>query len=488
KIFEPDIQKQGEVIWREVMVWRDFQITWKDYPNAKYVVPGSMLVTNSIFAQLLDKTILASDKVEVLKYFDRIRDRYVIIANGVWLNPVGDKKDEISPLPWNDKKLPFAKTIYRFVDGNFFYGASLPQLVRDAVSAKENLIEMVIDRLYKSSNPPILSSDPQVKNGLKLQAGNVYHVNSNPQTDWQELKMGEVDPNIWRMQSGIDSVINTIATPMSAPSPDTVQPKSAAENLLGNQDKQQSFNFQKLFYQDLVEQKAILMIDNVLQFYTTEDMEKMIGKKKYNNIFNIENVTTQNGVSNLEVRFVKNKKSLSDPADLMQEKLLRAIHKKEKVEIIEVSVELFKDLKFEIEISFDFENTPELRKAMFMDFMSFLMQAFPDMIDRNKMLFRAFEVWNENPADYIPDNLVKNYASYLAGAYQTPQQQGGIGQNMMPPQMPGQAPGGAAGGPVSPGSTPVFNQIKQATVTGPNSGRGNGKGGNVGLNKMMMGK
>ena len=45
KIYEPDMQKQGEVIWRSVMSWSDFKGAFKHFPNADTVVPGNMLVT-----------------------------------------------------------------------------------------------------------------------------------------------------------------------------------------------------------------------------------------------------------------------------------------------------------------------------------------------------------------------------------------------------------------------------------------------------------
>lgn len=484
KIFEPDLQKQGECIWRSVMTWQDFKNYYKFYPLADKVVPGSMLVTDSLFARLLDKTMLVSDKIEVIKYFDALRDRYILIANGVWINPVGVNKDQVSPLPWSHKQLPFAKTIYRFIDGNFFYGASLPQLVTSPVEAKENLIEMTLDRIFKAINPPILSRDPQVKNGMKLVSGNVYHVNSDPVNDWRELAMGEIDPNAWTMGQQLDAITNNVATPITAQTQTSVQPKSAAENRIAQEQQQQNFNFQKLFYQDLLEQKGWLSVWNALQFYTAGDIAKMVGQKKYQGIFNMQNVHTPSGNSTLEVRFVKTNQELSKVSDLMNEKLLRAIQRKEKVEIIEVSNEIIEDLQFEVEVSFDFEDTPELKKAIFMDFMQFLVQAFPDMIDRKKLLFRAFEVWNENPADYIPDEVVKDFPAYLAGSYKTQQQ---TQQQQMVNGLP-QPPGGLGGAPGAAGGAPpmpAMQAIKQSMLRGPASGRGNTARGNGAAASMM---
>ena len=132
KIWEPDIQQQDEVIWRTLVKWQDFKNAFDGYSNASLVVPGSQFADSSIFADFLSYDVRGSDFVEVIKFFSAPKDRYAIIANGVLLNPLKDKegKEEIAPLPWNHKKLPFSKTLYEPLDSTFFFGMPLAQKVK----------------------------------------------------------------------------------------------------------------------------------------------------------------------------------------------------------------------------------------------------------------------------------------------------------------------------------------------------------------------
>ncbi len=480
KIFEPDIQKQGEAMWVQDMTWRDFQNAFKDYPNASAVVPGNMLMTDSIFARVLDKSVLAGDKVQLVKDFDWVNDRYKLMANGIWINPQKGSKDETSPMPWNHKMGPFAKTQYRFTDSNFFYGPSLPHLVKSPVEAREELQEMKLDRVFRTLNPSMLTTEPTIPQDFKLESGAVYHTNVNPSTEWKEIELNEMDQNVWRMDADLDSMTSRISMPTQSTPASSKQPKSAAEKILQQQQMGSSFGFQKLFFQHLLEQKAILTVENMLQFYTSTDMKKTIGGKSYMNILNVENVPLKTGIANLELRFTKSKGSVTAPDVLAKQKLFHAIFNHENREIIEASYDIFKDLMFEVEIDFDEEETPALKKAMFQEFLSFMMQTFGQQIDQNKAMFRAFEIWNENPADWIPDQMAKNYPAYLAGIpVQQPQ------QNPIAALMQGMGGGGGkapGGGAPQPNNAPAGQRVKQALVRGPLSGRGNSKFGQKGAN------
>ena len=55
--------------------------------------------------------------IEVIKEYDMILDEYTIVANAVWLNPVGQGKDQKrAPMPFNHKLMPFGWTIWKAID------------------------------------------------------------------------------------------------------------------------------------------------------------------------------------------------------------------------------------------------------------------------------------------------------------------------------------------------------------------------------------
>jgi hypothetical protein len=422
KIYEPDIQKQEEVIERVYMKWTEFKRKFGQYPNAQYVYPGIRLSPESLIAKLMDKTMLMQDKVEILRYYNRAKDEFVVIANGIWINPVKEGRRLVrSPLPWNHKELPFAYTVYKPISNNFFYGASIVHQIKSPVEAIENLIEMSLERIWKAINPPIVTADPTVpESNFSLEGGKIY---SFPMADtFREIQMNPLDPSVWNMNVFLQGTLEKITTPLTPPATPTRQPKSAAENLLRQQAIQQSFSLPKIFYQDLLEQKARLQIKNLLQFMTSIDMQKAVGERKFRNVIRVNEVPSPTGVTNLEIRVTENKESLSTPEALRQEKLLRAISNKENIEIIEVSAEMLKNLDFDIAIKFDLEQTPQVQKALFMEFAQLLLQMFPDIIDRRKAAVRLFEIWNESPGDWLQEGVFEYLLSGTPLQPQLPQQ------------------------------------------------------------------
>lgn len=410
KAHELDIQEQGEVIWRKFMTWSDFKRTYSGYPLSRFVYPGSKLSEESLFSKMLDATTLGTEKIEILQYFNSEEDQYVTIANGVWLNPIGKKSKEPMPLPWNHKKLPFAKTVYRVGSPPIFWGVSLVHIVKDEVDAWNNIIEMALDRIYKSINPPIYTTDPTVPPDQKIEGGKLYVLRG----DLREVQMIPLDPNVWNVNFTLLQQVEKGVTPLTFSTPPSRQPRSASEILAKQQRELSSYQMQKTFYQHLMEQKIWLEIQNAIQFLTAQKVRRMVGEGMWQNILRVEDIQTPAGLANLEIRLKPEEQSLTPKEQLKAESIIQSILRKERLEIIEVSVEALKSLKFDVELDFDLENTPEIRKVNYMQFANFLREAFGQLIDPKKVLLRLFEVWNENPADWLSDEMVM--ALYLPQA------------------------------------------------------------------------
>jgi len=444
KIWEINIQEQKECIWRQIMTWSDFKRRYGHFPLSKYVYPGIRLAEQSIYSEFLDKALFTSDKIEVVQYFNSEEDEYGIIANGVLINPLSAKqrKSKISPLPWNHKSLPFAKTIYRLTSPALFWGVSLVMSAKDEVSAKNELIEMALDRITRATNPPVITTDTTVPNNLELESGKLYVSRGT----WQELQMNPLDPNVWNMQMVIDNQLQKDVTPMTFPTPPTRQPRSASEVLAQQQRELGSFQLQKTFYQDLIEQKVWLEIQNALQFLTAERARKIVGEQTFEKTLYVENIQTPNGLSDVILR-IKESEQISSSEDLAFQSVVASINKKRRIEIIEISINVLKNLKFDVEITFDTENTPAIRKAMFLEFIQTISQMFPQLLDQRKALVRLFEVWNENPADYLLDDIWQQI--YLPGQQQIQQPQQLLGGEQPVQSMPEQLLQAGIRGPVS---------------------------------------
>lgn len=401
------IQELNECIERNFMNYKEFKSRYGKYPNAQFVFPGARLSSDSMLAKLLDKTLLSSENVEIIKYYNKKDDEFIVVANGVWINPIGKKKQEISPLIWNHKRLPFAYAIYDPISPNFFYGASLLHQISSPIEAFENLIEMSLERIYRSINPPVFVSAPRVPENLTLESGKLIPIGT---FEVREMQMGSVDSNVWLMNSFLQNMVRKTVTPLiPQPQAPTRQPKTAAENLLRQQQTIQSMSLPTNMFAYLLEQKSFLQIKNILQFMSAEDFQKVIGNKAYKNLLRVSKVPTIKGIRDVEIRFTKN---LSSSGELLQEAILRSKELGTPLEIIEINADLLKNLEFDVYIEFDVEKTPQVAKALFVNFVEYLISRFGDRINPDKVLARLFEVWNENPADYLKDEVVENLRSY----------------------------------------------------------------------------
>lgn len=432
KIWEPDIQEQNELIWRTIMKKRDFKAMFGGYENSEYVYPGNQFSDQSFVQRLFSPLIFTGDFIEVIRYFDVIKDRFGIIANGVLLNPVGKEHDQISPLPTNKKILPFAKTVFEYLDPMFFYGMSLPQKVKSPQEAINTMMEFLIDRENKSINAPILTTDLNIEDGtdLEYKANKVYRVGT---TDFKELKPSAPTADYFQTISQLENIM--MKTGQSSPVSflPTRQPKSASENLIQARNQSEISGLNVVFFQDLLEQKAYLILSLFLQFYTSSKIKKILGRKKFDNIISLEHIDLHSG--GLGKRITRFTDKPHSNIDLAREAILKSMTEKEKIEIIEISPDALEDLDFDIKINFEMEKTPEIERALFNDFLQALIQVDSlsvqkgekSSLDPVKIEMRLFEKWGENPSDYLDDDIVYDDYESLYGQKKKQEQSGAGG-------------------------------------------------------------
>lgn len=99
---------------------------------------------------------VAEGEVELIKFYDVMNDEYIMIANGIWLNPLGDK-EIVQPLPWNHKESPFFSAINEPY-GVFFYGKSTPNRLSSLADVLNVLENMMMDQSFLSIFTPILTA------------------------------------------------------------------------------------------------------------------------------------------------------------------------------------------------------------------------------------------------------------------------------------------------------------------------------------------
>lgn len=154
-----DAKNQPYSFRRYTMNFHDFQNKYGHYSKAKFVKPydQSMLGHEEVpyYLDFISSDTNLGD-VEMLKYFDSTNDEYVIIANGIWLNPLGDSEDT-QPLPWAHKEQPFFSAINEPF-GVFFYGKSLPNKLSSMQDVLNVLQNMIVDQSLLSIFSPLITA------------------------------------------------------------------------------------------------------------------------------------------------------------------------------------------------------------------------------------------------------------------------------------------------------------------------------------------
>jgi hypothetical protein len=154
--YEPDIQKQGWLIWRRVISYSLAEAKYgqKYKDKFKYVKPGMQVLfndANQSFYQVYDQNMRPYDVEEVV-YFNKTLDLKIIMMNGVLLTDVDN------PNPRNDKMYPFTKFGYEIINSRCFYYKSLAFKLQQDANIVNSLYPMIIDGTYLNIFPAMVST------------------------------------------------------------------------------------------------------------------------------------------------------------------------------------------------------------------------------------------------------------------------------------------------------------------------------------------
>jgi hypothetical protein len=227
-----------------------------------------------------------NDLIDVIFYYNEDWDEYVILANGIWINP--QKGDKISPLPFDHKRLPFAKMVFEYADEECFYGKHLPDLMQGEQDTTNALQRLMIDREILSLNRGwILGSGVELSSnelypGAQLQiTGGLPGVPLRDQI--MEQSMSGANQSAFQMLSllknntDVNTSVDTIAHGVSSGGR-----KTARESvILDENSKRSSGQFQLHIYK-LLSDRAKLRVEHIKQFYTSPVQHRALRDKEGN--------------------------------------------------------------------------------------------------------------------------------------------------------------------------------------------------------------
>ena len=393
-----NIQDQPAIAWIRYTDRTTAEMELGKYKNWKYCYgKNSDQYKSDTQTFFLEKfqTRVDEEEYEVIKYYNKVKDMYCIVCNGVLLLS--------APLLWGlrKKKYPFAKQIFEpFAGISFFYGNSLPNANMDTQDVMNTLYNMSLDKTYRSLNPQLLVGTKN-KDLLEMENESVGMEDTVYVDDVSQVKYLE--------NNGITSsemaMIKFVGQQMDLGSVDVNQQGianrgvTAREIVIANENAKRIKGIFFTFLSDLWVQKTRLLITNILMHYPLPKIEKIIGKEGKEVIketfptYFIKNADFPNGKKGtLVIQFVASKDELPsrDDLDIYEEMMkLKGIDAQKVV----MTTDYFNDYEYEPEVVTDslYQQDFAQDQAVFMEKLRVMMLAFPEIFASNKrVLFEDF--------------------------------------------------------------------------------------------------
>jgi len=147
-----------DCVWRSLMSLDQFKAEYGGSFDP-YMVKGNLdkVVSARMAADSYDesedsffetpKDVITDDQVEIIRYYNKQTDKYIVIANDVLVRD--------GPLPYNHKELPFV--MHKWIEfPHLPYGIGLPTVLESLQSEDETLRNMMLEQLHIATRPPML--------------------------------------------------------------------------------------------------------------------------------------------------------------------------------------------------------------------------------------------------------------------------------------------------------------------------------------------
>lgn len=462
KIYERNIQKQGRLIWKTQMDIEDFREEFSRYPLSKYVFPGMRIAEDSLYFRLLGGTgTTTARKVEVIRKYDWVSDRYLIIAGGILLNGLGTGENYVaSPMPFDHKMGPFTWGTLGPLDAKLAYGLSLPFASKDPHKILNMSYTMMIERELRAIDPPVLTSDIE---SPELIFGQHKVIPVNDVNAYKEFNIKDTSPAFMSMMNSLQGNMSSSNQGGDATIVQSRQPKSAREVLTNQEESKQTISNAITLYYDLIRQQVLLVLKTALQFYTTDKYETS-DKNAIRTLLVSDMPLTLGGIGNLKLRIVKEKRT---EMELMLEGIKESILNGKTTEIVDIPVEFLQNLEFIVEkIDLEPDSPSQIELAMFVEnIVTPMINTYIPMglADPGKVMLRHLEKMGESVSDYVAD---ANVSKVLGG--ESP-------KAPVAPMMGGQENKGEVAGAMGQMMTGMQNGVNQSGPLGVKYGNQNAK-------------
>ena len=419
------IKKMPYCFWREVIPHQQFLQDFSMFNRASDVQPYAATDTSGadkpFYLDYISNEI-GEGNVEILRYYNKDTDEYVILANGMWLNPIKGKGSKlvISPIPFNHKELPFWEVKFESFGGDFFYGKSLPDKLKSLQDVLNVLTNMLLDQSFLSIFRPMLTAGFDSIEDDYLRPGRRTPVDTQglPLKDaYQLLELGT--PTGWHQfilqytrkimeESSVDQVSQGIAG--------VGERTTAQEIRIAAEGVASMLGLFGRLVKNGVKRKAELRIKNILQFWTDSKspiVERILGEggtkemKEAFNVFKLENSVMTSGKRGQKIiEMFGNRQDMPTKEEVKNRALLFQAETGRKIEIIAIPATYLRDFDFDIKLVSNpkSEQTRDAEKAIHLEKVRVYLSFFPELINKQELAAQTAEIMGDDPTKIlIPD-------------------------------------------------------------------------------------
>lgn len=399
----------------------EFKMRFAQYPNAKYVMGRQHSYQDAerpFYADHISSDVEES-KVEIIRYFNQDTDELVIIANGIWLNPLGN--DEVMPIPFKHKKLPFWKSIYEPFGGDFFYGKSIADKLKSMQDVLNVLHNMFLDQGFLSIFAPILVSgqddveDDFLRPGRKIpveDVNNFKQLEIQTGTGWHQFILNYTKDVL--EQSSVDAVSQGVAGANSR--------VTATEIERAAQGVSAVLGLFHTFIKWAARDRARIKVKNILQFYTAPMIEQVLGgggadeTRKAFNTFKIEDTVLSSGKRGMKIiEMYRSGDLLPKKEDLARQTKSFEQKTGHKLEKIAITPEYIRDVEVDIRVIANpkTEMSKALNLALTLEKERTYMELIPDLLDREEAALRIATAFGDRPDKVLRRDLLETPPAQL---------------------------------------------------------------------------
>lgn len=345
-IKERDIQEQPRLTWVTRMQKPTFD---RMFPVSKFPEADKVKTHGELIAEdITDFTVrqdLKEKEVEIIRYFNKWKDEFHIIANGVLLTEIN------SPMPFNHKDYPFVWGGFEELDHGFIYDMPLTIKIMDMQDVDNEVLNLSLDMLWRALNETILVQGGDEMNEDVLYGGgtiDVDNVNNFKKLDWGSgLAFSASNSLLDRVKQSLESAS---VSAESAGTAGTGRSRTAREVLVAREAAMEIATLFLTNMENMERDKALLRVKNQLDRYKNPiEWERRIGEDKTDEIAKFREITVR------DTTLTKNRKGTINVVitnkprgeeELNQENRTA----KETSQIIEVSPDFIRQIEFDVEI------------------------------------------------------------------------------------------------------------------------------------------